>query len=166
MPTKIKETQPPHGLTRLLVRLPLQLYRIHFGWVLGERFLQLTHLGRKSGLHRQTILEVLQHDKASDTYFVLAPWGERADWVRNVEKTPEVVIDVGHRRLHARAVWLSPEDAECKVLDYIRRYPIAGRLARRFLPWLLGYRVDGTEEDFLALARLGLVVAFHPTSSV
>lgn len=161
MPTKIRETQPPHGFTLLLLRLPIWLYHAHLGWLLGDRFLQLTHIGRKSGLPHQTIVEVLQYDKASNMYSVLAAWGEKSDWVRNVEKTPEVVIDVRRQRLHAHAVFLSPEEAERKVLDYAQRHPIAMRV----LPRLLGYRVDGTEEDFRALARMRLVVAFHPTSS-
>src|SRR5947209_16835604 len=123
MPTKIKDVQPPHGFTRLLFRLPMQLYRMRLSWLLGDRFLLLTHIGRKSALPRQTVVEVLEHDKASNTYNVLAAWGEKSDWVRNVEKTPEVVIDVGRQRLHARAVFLSPEEAECKVLDYAQRHP-------------------------------------------
>ena len=31
---------------------------------------------------------------------------------------------------------------------------------------LLGYRTDGSEEDLRALARLGIVVAFEPASSM
>jgi deazaflavin-dependent oxidoreductase (nitroreductase family) len=161
MPIKIKETHPPRGFTRLLARLPIWLFHLHLGWVFGHRFLLLTHRGRKSGLPRQVFLEVLQYDKISDTYCVLAGWGEQSDWVRNVEQTPRVLIDVGRRRLRACAVRLAPEEAERAILDYARRYPLAVRV----LPRLMGFRVDGTEEDFRALARLGIVVAFHPTES-
>lgn len=161
MPIKTKETHPPRGLTRLLARLPIWLFRLRLGWLLGHRFLLLTHTGRKSGLPRQAFLEVLYHDQASDTYCVFAGWGKQSDWVRNVEKTPYVVIDVGRRRFPACAVRLSPEEAERAILDYTRRYPIAIRV----LPRLMGYRVDGTEEDFRSLARLGLVVAFQPTEN-
>lgn len=82
MPTKIKEVQPPHGLARTLYRLPIKLYRLHLGWLLMGHFLLLTHVGRKSGLPRQTVLEVLLHDKARDVYYVLAGWGEKSDWVK------------------------------------------------------------------------------------
>lgn len=107
------------------------------------------------------LLEVLQYDKVSDTYCVLSGWGKQPDWVRNVEQTPQVVIEVGRRRFPACAVRLEPEVAERAVLDYARRYPIAIRV----FPRLMGYRVDGTEEDFRALADLGIVVAFYPTES-
>ena len=161
MPIKIKETHSPHGLTRLLARLPIWLFRLHLGWALDHRFLLLTHTGRKSGLPRQAFLEVLQYDKVSDTYCVLSGWGKQPDWFRNVEQTPQVVIEVGRRRFPACAVRLEPEVAERAILNYARRYPIAIRV----LPRLIGYCVDGTEEDFRALARQGIVVAFHPTES-
>ncbi len=161
MPTKIKEAQPPRGLARKMYRLPIWLFHIHQGWILGEHFLLLTHTGRKSGLPRQTVLEVLQHDKASDIYYVLAGFGEKTDWLQNVERTPQVVIDVGRRQFHALATRISPEEAEPKVLDYARRNP----LAIRVLPRLMGYQLDGTEEDFRALAHMGIVIAFHPENS-
>lgn len=162
MPTKIKDARPPRGLARRMYRLPIWLFHVHQGWLLGGRFLLLTHTGRKSGLRRQTVLEVIQHDKASDTYYVFAGFGEKSDWLQNVEKTPEVVINVGRRRLHALATRLSPEEAELKILDYARRYPIAIRV----LPRMMGYKVDGTEEDFRTLARMGVVVAFHMPNCV
>ncbi len=36
-------------LALLVFRLPLPLYRFGFGWVLGHAFLQLTHVGRRTG---------------------------------------------------------------------------------------------------------------------
>lgn len=32
-----------------IFKLPLVLYRLHLGWLLGTRFMQLTHVGRRSG---------------------------------------------------------------------------------------------------------------------
>ncbi|MBE3142614.1 MAG: hypothetical protein IMZ61_01640 [Planctomycetes bacterium] len=46
----------PRGLLRLSLRLPILLYKAHLGWVLGDRFLMLTHTGRKSGKPYQEIL--------------------------------------------------------------------------------------------------------------
>lgn len=158
MPTKIKEVQRPRGLLRLGFRLPILLFRLHLGWIMGERFLLLIHRGRKSGMPRQTILEVLQHDKTNDTYYVFAGWGEQSDWVRNVEQTPNVTILVGVRRLKADATRVSPEEAERITLDYARRHPAAIRV----LPRMMGYQVDDTEADFRALAHMGIVFAFRP----
>jgi len=131
MPTKMKEARPPHGLTRMLLNMPIWLFRMHLGWLMGDRFLLLTHTGRKSGLPRQTILEVLEHDKATDVYYVLSGWGEKADWLRNVDKTPEVMIKVGHRQFNASAVRLESEAAERAILDYAKRNPLAIRVLPR-----------------------------------
>lgn len=161
MPEKIKDVQPPHGVSRVMYRLPIWLFHVHLGWLLGNRFLLLTHTGRKSGLPRQNVLEVLQYERPSSTYYVLAAWGEKSDWVRNVMKTPEVAIAAGHRHFDACAVRLSPDETEHFLLSYARRHPVAARI----LPRLMGYRVDGTQEDFLALTRQGIVFAFHPVAS-
>lgn len=161
MPEKIRDARLPRGFTRALYRLPIWLYHVHLGWLLGKRCLLLTHTGRKSGLARQTVLEVLEYEKASGTCYVCAGWGEKSDWVLTVTKTPEVTITIGRRQFNACARRLSAEETEQKILAYARRYPIA----RRALPHMLGYRVDGTEEDFRALARLEIVFAFDPVSS-
>lgn len=160
MPTKIKDASAPHGLLKLLLRIPIWLFHIHLGWLLGNRFLLLTHIGRKSGLPRQNVLEVLAYNKTSDTYTVLSGWGRHADWVRNITQNPEVRIEVGRRTIYAHAEWLPPEEAEQKVLDYAKHNP----LAIRVLPRMMGYQLDGSEEDFRALAHIGTVVAFRPTS--
>ena len=45
MSSSLAATHPVRGLLRLGVRLPLVLYRVHLGRLLGERFLMLTHIG-------------------------------------------------------------------------------------------------------------------------
>ena len=49
----------PRGLACLAFRLPIGLYRLRLGWLLGDRLL-LTHIGRKSGLPRQAVIEVVR----------------------------------------------------------------------------------------------------------
>lgn len=34
---------PPRGLSRLLYRLPIGLFRLGLGWIFGNHFLLLTH---------------------------------------------------------------------------------------------------------------------------
>jgi len=126
--------------------------------MLGERFLLLQHIGRKSGLSRQNVLEVVRHDKASDTYYVASGWGDKSDWFRNVRKTPEVVIQVGGRRLEAVARLLPPEEAEREMLDYALRHSFAIDSLARFM----GYHLEGTEDDYRALGRIVPIIAIQP----
>jgi deazaflavin-dependent oxidoreductase (nitroreductase family) len=88
----------PSGLLRLLLRAPIALYRMGLGGLLGGRFLLLSHVGRKTGKTRQALVEVMRHDQESDRYIVASGWGERSDWLRNVQRAPEVTLVVGRRK--------------------------------------------------------------------
>ena len=155
----IHDVKLPRGLSRLLYRLPILLYRAGLGWLLGKRFLLLTHIGRISGLPRQAVLEVIRFDPDNESYYVISGFGEQADWFRNIQLTPAVEIIVGRRCISALAEFLPQEDAEGELLDYARRYPLAACL----LPRLLGYRVDGSDEGYRALARRLKIVRFYPS---
>jgi deazaflavin-dependent oxidoreductase (nitroreductase family) len=95
MPTKLKDATPPRGIMRLLLRLPIWLFHWHLGWIAGQRFLLLNHIGRKSGQKRQSVLEVLGYEQHNRTYYVFSGFGQRSDWVRNIEQTPQVTLQVG-----------------------------------------------------------------------
>jgi deazaflavin-dependent oxidoreductase (nitroreductase family) len=129
MSTRLSTTKPPRGLLRWLLRLPIWLYRLRLGWLLGDRFLVLTHIGRTSGRARQNILEVVGHDEATDTYIIASGWGEHADWLRNIQKNRHVLVDVHGRRFEALAERLSEAAATREARDYARRHPRAFRAA-------------------------------------
>ena len=46
----------PTGVLKWGYNLPIALYRVRLGWLLGHRFLLLTHQGRKTGRILQTVL--------------------------------------------------------------------------------------------------------------
>lgn len=148
----------PHGPTRFLARLPIALYRLRLGWILGRRFLLLIHTGRVTGLPRQTVLEVVRHDPTSDAYFVASAWGGRSDWFRNVTQTPLVEIVVGRRRQPAIAAPLSLEETARELSDYGRRHPSTLRALAR----MLGQHPNGTRESYQELARHMPIVALRP----
>ena len=127
MPEKISEPKLPRGLSRLAFRLPIWLFRARLGWLLGNRFVLLTHTGRKSGLSRQTVLEVVRYDKASGACIVASGWGTKSDWFHNVTANPKIVIQIRNKRSAAVAERLSAEIAAQELLDYARRHPLAMR---------------------------------------
>src|SRR4051794_19376116 len=69
--------------TRWLVRLPIWLYRARLGFLFGRRLLMLEHVGRTSGQPRYVVLEVVDHSPGE--YTVCAGFGERTQWLRNLE---------------------------------------------------------------------------------
>lgn len=86
---------------------------------------------------------------------------KQSDWVKNIEKTPQVMVQVGQRSFQAQARHLPPEEAETMVLAYAREHPHLIRILPRLL---LGYRTDGTEEDVCALARQSTIITFETLS--
>ena len=134
MPKDLSERRP-NRLLRVLLRMPVWLYRLRLGFLLGHRFLLLTHTGRRSGLARQTVLEVVRYDPASNVCVIASGWGEMSDWLRNIQKTPAVRITIGLRRSAARAVRLRPDEVQWELRDFARRHPVAFRkLVARKLP--------------------------------
>jgi len=151
---------PPRGLAAIPWRMPILLYRLGLGWLLGERFLLLTHTGRKSGLPRHAVLEVIRHDARTKTWYVSSGFGEKSQWFRNVMKTPRVSLKIGRRELAAVAERLPLEAAEEELALYAKKYP----RALRELSKIIGAPYDGTEEGERRLAREIPIVAFREVS--
>jgi deazaflavin-dependent oxidoreductase (nitroreductase family) len=158
MPEKISEPKLPRGLSRLAFRLPIWLYRLHLGWILGERFVLLTHTGRKSGRVRQTVLEVVRYDKTSGACIVASGWGTKSDWFQNITANPKIAIQIRNKHSAAIAERLSPEAAAEELLDYAQRNPMALRELARFM----GYQLDSTQEDIRQLGRMIPMFLFKP----
>jgi len=56
----LRDTNLPKGIFRLLMRIPILLYQVGLGRILGGRFLMLTHIGRNSGIPKRAVLEVIK----------------------------------------------------------------------------------------------------------
>ncbi|MEJ2352392.1 MAG: nitroreductase family deazaflavin-dependent oxidoreductase [Anaerolineales bacterium] len=122
MPEKVKELEPPTGLARLALRGPIWIYRFGLGKLLGNRFLELTHIGRKSGLARHTVLEVVRYEPSSGTYYIAVGFGEHSDWYKNILANPHVEVQSGSGHFKAIAVQLSPEEAGEELVKYSHQH--------------------------------------------
>ncbi len=147
----------PVGFLKWIFRAPIVLFRLRLGWLLTDHFLMVTTTGRKSGLPRYAVVEVLQRDKANQTYIAASGWGVRSDWDRNIQKDPQVRLDVGFKRGAARAAILPDEQAALVLADYARRFPKPFRMLAKTLT---GDPVTGTPEECLRLVKQAPLVAF------
>ena len=118
---------------------------------LSGRFLLITHVGRRSGIARRTVLEVIHHDRQADALFVAAAWGEKAQWFQNVQQEPRVAVTAGRRRVTAIAERVSTGEAERVLRIYANRH----RIAMRALARLLG------SDDIPTLARTIPIIALR-----
>jgi deazaflavin-dependent oxidoreductase (nitroreductase family) len=148
----------PSGTLRLAFRLPIYLYRLNLGWLLGHRGLLLIHQGRKSGLLRETVLEVIRYDPATKESVVLSGWGEKADWYRNIKVTPAMEVRTGGERYVPEHRFLAPQENHTEIIDYERRHPLAVRIFAQVFAYPLG-ATESVRREFASSLRL---VAFRP----
>jgi deazaflavin-dependent oxidoreductase (nitroreductase family) len=161
MPKQRNNARPLKGIKRLLFRAPLWFYRLGLGNLLGRRFILLNHTGRKSGAARQAVLEVVDFDPPTNTYFVASGFGKASDWYQNIVHNPQVRVQVGRQSWAAVANPLPPEESGTMMADYARRHPAAAKQLMR----LCGFEVDGTDADYRAVGREHIpFVALQPKS--
>jgi deazaflavin-dependent oxidoreductase (nitroreductase family) len=135
------------------------------GGVLGERFLLLSHRGRKSGRIYDTLLEVVLYQPSTQTSFVMSAQEESPDWYRNIEAQPAITVQVGKQRYTPVQHFLTPDEAIGFWVAFRSKHPIEKKLALQF------YSQPGKEyrdNDARREALLGAlhVVSFRPPQPV
>lgn len=125
--------EKPRGFMRLWFRSPILLYRLGLGRLAGHQFLLLTHRGRRTGLLRQTVLKTLRYDPTTGEVIVLAPLGDRADWMRNIQHSPPLEIQIGRRR-YVPAHRVLTQDETSRFLDALQRaHPVWSAIGMKAL---------------------------------
>jgi deazaflavin-dependent oxidoreductase (nitroreductase family) len=148
-----------------LFRGPVHLYRWHLGWLFGHRFLLLTHTGRRTGLRRQTVLEVVEYRTEGPEVIVVSGFGRDSDWVRNIEAKGGEEVTVGNQHFLATHRFVQEEEAVEVIRNYERRNRIIAPLVRRILSSLLGWKYSGSDADRRRMVKQIPLVAFRPISS-
>ena len=84
--------------------------------------------------------------------------GEKADWYRNIQKTPQVTVQSGGRKFQTTAEFIPVEKAIEVVNTYAREHPVAfNELSGLFL----GERMKEGSDVPERIARKMPMVAFH-----
>jgi deazaflavin-dependent oxidoreductase (nitroreductase family) len=145
---------------RSAFRLPVHVYRANLGWLLGRRFLMLTHTGRRTGKRHATVLEILAHHGSE--MIVLSAFGRNANWLRNIQANSNLEITTGPRTFGATYRMLTEAEAIAVMAEYERRNRLAMPLIRTVLTRLLGWSYDGSAQARSRLAAQLPCVAFRP----
>jgi deazaflavin-dependent oxidoreductase (nitroreductase family) len=140
-----------------IFKLPVYLYQIRLGWMLGNRFMQIIHVGRRSGKVRKTILAVLRFDPNTKEILAVSAW-KGSDWYYNIQASPALEVESGFVRYAPQQRPLSPEEIATTFMAYRKGYPIFSRIICR----IPGWKWDSSYEEFLELARTLHGVAFKP----
>ena len=152
------------GLLWYLFRAPVYLYRWRLGWLFGHRLLLLTHIGRSTGLRRQTVLEVVEYRKAGPEIVVANGFGPDSDWLRNIEARPGEEVTVASQHFLASHRFLGEDEAMGVIQGYEHRNRFIAAVVRRGFSWLLGWQYRGGEDDRRRLVRQIPLIVFRPRS--
>ncbi len=91
-----------HFIPRVIIRYPqavlVRVFRKYIerapGWVL------LTTKGRKTGLPREVLLPC---DRFDNCVLVISTYGRRSDWIRNIQREPQVQVTAAGHNTEGRA---------------------------------------------------------------
>ena len=150
----------PSGILIFLFKLPVFIYRLRLGWVFGDKFLMLTHVGRKTGRIRRTVLEVIRHNKSSGENIVVSAYGIKADWYRNILLKPALEIRIGKKKFIPIQRLLAEDEAYDEFIEYERLHPFAVKNLSK----LIGIQYDGSENGRKLLVDSFRMVSFRPRS--
>jgi deazaflavin-dependent oxidoreductase (nitroreductase family) len=107
---------------KTIQKLHRVLYALGLGPILGRIILLLTTVGRKTGQKRVT---PLQYELIDGRYYLGAARGLQADWVRNIQRNPQVDIRVKSLRFHGQAEVVTEPG---RIADFIevrlQRHPL------------------------------------------
>ena len=149
----------PSRMMRWLFGVPLFLQRVGLGgWVriLGIRFIKITSKGRRTGRPHSVLVDILEHDLVSNTYYVQSAYGERADWVKNIKANPVFEAQVGRTRFLASAERIQPSQAAEILLRYIDNHKRYAKIMMRAigvdLDSFIGDELRSRLKDELVLA--------------
>jgi deazaflavin-dependent oxidoreductase (nitroreductase family) len=147
---------------RWLFGVPLFLQRAGLGgWerILGIRFIEITSKGRRTGRPHSVLVDMLDHDLVSDTYYVQSAYGDRADWVKNIKVNPVFEARIGRKRFSASAERVPP----CQAAEILLRYIENHKLYAKTMMRAIGVNLDAlTGDELRSRLKDELVLAIKP----
>ena len=150
----------PNGFLKFFLKMPVWMHKIGLGgWerLIGAQWMLVTTTGRKSGKSRETMLDVMDYESTSDTYYIEAAYGSRADWVRNIEAIPRFQAQVGRRKFYAHLTPLSSGEAGEMMVKFYRAKPAYTRSVMA----MVGMKFE-SEEELRKIASNLTLFAVHP----
>jgi deazaflavin-dependent oxidoreductase (nitroreductase family) len=153
-----------NGILRQLFRIPIYIYRCHLHRIFGKRLLLLTHTGRRTGLRRQTALEVVEYRGDVPEVVVANGFGPDSDWLRNIQTKSDEEVTVGSQHFVACHRFLGEDEAVRVIERYEHRNRFIAPIVRAGFTWLLGWKYRANETDRRRLVSQIPLLAFRRRS--
>jgi len=116
----------PGLFQKYFFKVPVLLHKMGLGgWerLIGAQWMLITTTGRKTGKRRDAMVDVMDYDAVTDTYYIEAAYGANADWYKNIQSNPVFEAQVGRRKFRARAGELTTEGAGTMLVKFYRERP-------------------------------------------
>lgn len=134
------------------------LYAIGLGPLIGRIILLLTTTGRRSGMKRVT---PLQYEMIDSDYYLGAARGVKADWVRNIQSSPQVEVRVGAKCIAGTAEVVTDPSKFADFMEVrLERHP---RMIGLIMQKAHGLPKRPSREQLEDLAKDEVFVIVHPT---
>jgi deazaflavin-dependent oxidoreductase (nitroreductase family) len=144
---------PSSPWMKYMFKLPLLLWRMGMGPLLGQLFMILTTRGRKSGLARHTPVEYFEFD---GRIHAMAAW-PKSDWYRNLQADSLVTVQTAAGTQAMRARRVTSDEEWAGMVAYIESNP-----GRRRIWESMGMDVSG--ESFLQEKERYHLLTFEPVA--
>ena len=136
------------------------LWRLRLGWIAGHALLVVTHVGRRTGKRRRTVLYVQRYDRRTREASVISVWGE-SQWLRNIRDRPAVQVDIALQRYAPEQRFLTTEE----IFELEKHF----RERHRIIAWgqarLMGWPWPATDDELRRLSSGMRAVAFRPSAT-
>lgn len=144
---------PENYLVKKLFRMPILLYRLGLGKLLGSYILILSTTGRKTKRTHHTPIEYFLHE---GQYYILSGFGDQPDWYKNIMANPMVTLQNSYERICAEARAPKTDEEWDAVYLYLTHSPV-GRVLRA------DYFKDVQSPDIMTEIKKLPVLTFIPT---
>jgi len=153
----------PSPMFKAFFDAPRWFYGHGLGWLMGKRFMALSHVGRRSGVERKTILEVAVYHPDTQEMIVASAFGPKADWYLNIQAKPAHLIQVGRVGYVPQQRFLQPDEAHAAAQEFCRKHRLEARAAIPMFVAMGGAEKGEFSDPVDLLASLPMV-AFRPAT--
>ena len=144
----------PYGrLMKVFYKIPVLVWRMGWGFLLGRLFIILTSFGRKSGLPRHTALE---YNNYSGRMYVYSGYGKYSDWFRNIKTNPLITVQTNKGTFSMRARRVKTNGELADAYSFIEQNPIMRTWVKS-----RGQKID--RQFFIENKELFYLITFDPT---
>jgi deazaflavin-dependent oxidoreductase (nitroreductase family) len=128
--TRLVPKDNPGPVFSRLFKTPIFFYRIGLP-IFSSFILILTTTGRKSGKQRVTPVEYLREND-SGYPVIMAGWGGKTDWRRNIDTDPHVQVQIGHERYDGIAEALDDAAVATRLTESMKINPNSAKIWSRW----------------------------------